>query len=178
MVRDFSILVYNLLLGLHIYRMARAGETEVFLNIPRVGRCYTYSNARSDFIRGDYRYFIRDEPVYVGRFVERWMGGSGDGRGWRHTFNRDGVEHTIYEKYDCEAMFFEAPCIDRAVRSKGRNQAVRNVYERRTGRSAAPGAGPANIIRSFGGIYTPKGSWGGTRSKRSKKNNRKTRSRN
>jgi hypothetical protein len=159
--------------------MTRAGETEVFFNIPRVGKCYRYSNARSDFIRGDYRYFIRDEPVYVGRFVESWVIGTGDGRTDAYKFNLDGAERIIVPKsFESVPMFFEAPCIDRAIRSKGRNQAVRNVYERRTGRSAAPGAGPANIIRSFGGIYTPKGSWGGTRSKRSKKNNRKTRSRN
>jgi len=46
--------------------------------------------------------------------------------------------------------------LDETIRSKGRNQAVRNVYEQHTGQNATPGTGPANYIREFAGIRIPK----------------------
>jgi len=60
------------------------------------------------------------------------------------------------------------------MNSKGRNQALRNAYEIRTGQGAAPGQGPANLIRRFAGIEVPKGSEGGKRSRKLRKK-RKTR---
>ena len=60
------------------------------------------------------------------------------------------------------------------MNSKGRNQAIRNIYEDRTGQGAAPGQGPANLIRRFAGIEVPKGAEGGKRSRKLRKK-RKTR---
>ena len=44
------------------------------------------------------------------------------------------------------------------IKSKATNQAIRNVYETKTNQGAAPGEGPANIIRKFGKINIPRGS--------------------
>lgn len=61
------------------------------------------------------------------------------------------------------------------INSKATNQAIRNVYERKTyGNNSAPGRGPANIIRKFAGVKVPRGAEGGSRKKSSKnKKNRK-----
>ena len=58
--------------------------------------------------------------------------------------------------------------INIASKSKGMNQAVRNVFETKTGQSAGPGS-PANLIRGFAGIKVPKGAEGGKRSRKARK---------
>ena len=58
---------------------------------------------------------------------------------------------------------------NRALNSRAKNQALRNVYESRTGQGAAPGQGPANLIRKFAGIRVPKGAEGGKRSRKMRK---------
>jgi len=64
------------------------------------------------------------------------------------------------------------------VTKKGTNQAIRNVYESKTGQNATPGTGPANLIRLFAGVSAPKGSKGGSRkTRRLRKNSKKTRGR-
>lgn len=56
-----------------------------------------------------------------------------------------------------------------AVEKKAINQAVRNVYEKKTNTSASIGEGPANLIRGFLGVGPKKGG-----SKRSRRVNRRT----
>ena len=59
--------------------------------------------------------------------------------------------------------------IRRNINSKAKNQALRNVYESKTRKNAAPGTGPANLIRNFAGIKVPKGAEGGKRSRKRRK---------
>ena len=49
------------------------------------------------------------------------------------------------------------------INSKAINQALRNVYESKTGQDSRPGFGALNTIRSFAGIKVPKGAEGGRR---------------
>lgn len=63
------------------------------------------------------------------------------------------------------------------LNSKAKNQAIRNVYESKTGQSATPGTGPANLIRAFTGVRVPRGAEGGRRTRRKNKKSKKTRSR-
>ena len=71
-----------------------------------------------------------------------------------------------------------AQMISDVIAKKAKNQAIRNVYEKATGQSAAPGHGPANLIRSFAGITLPKGAQGGKRkTRRLHKKSKKTRGR-
>jgi hypothetical protein len=71
-----------------------------------------------------------------------------------------------------------AQLIGNNIDKKAKNQALRNVYEKATGKSAAPGHGPANLIRSFAGITSPKGAEGGKRkTRRLHKKSKKTRGR-
>lgn len=60
------------------------------------------------------------------------------------------------------------------MNSRGRNQALRNMYERRTGQSSELGNGPLNIIRAYAGIRPPRGARGGRRT-RKRKSSRKNR---
>jgi hypothetical protein len=63
--------------------------------------------------------------------------------------------------------------LNMATGSRAKNQAIRNVCESRTGQGAAPGQGPANLIRRFAGVKVPKGSEGDRRSRKEKKSLRK-----
>ena len=84
---------------------------------------------------------------------------------------------------DGEDQLFETvqKSVRNATENRARNQALRNVYESRTNTSASPGEGPANIIRGFLGMKTPKGAMGGRRNKRNTKRvnrrNKKSKSR-
>jgi hypothetical protein len=63
------------------------------------------------------------------------------------------------------------------ISSKARNSTFRKIYENKTSQTAAPGRGPADIIRKFAGINVPKGAQGGKRTtkkgKKAKKGTRK-----
>jgi hypothetical protein len=59
------------------------------------------------------------------------------------------------------------------MKSRGRNQALRNMYERRTGQSSELGNGPLNTIRAYAGIRPPRGARGGRRTKKNKRSKRK-----
>jgi len=58
---------------------------------------------------------------------------------------------------------------NRNINSKSKNQALRNVYESKTGTSAKPGNGPANIIRNMAGVKVSKGAHGGRQSRKTRK---------
>ena len=89
----------------------------------------------------------------------------------RGFFNDNGKENHLDYSYQGNTCFIKVPCrVD--LNSKAKNQALRNVYETKTGQSANPGQGPANLIRSFAGIRVPKGAAGG---KRTRKKTRKYR---
>jgi len=63
------------------------------------------------------------------------------------------------------------------LNSKGKNQAIRNVYESKTGQSATPGTGPANLIRAFTGVQVPRGAEGGKRKTRKMRKSRSKKTR-
>ena len=154
---------------------AAQGEIEVFRIIPEEGLCYQHIEAtRSQYMGGGIRrYFSTNQPVYVGRFVrsERW--GHGDGGGAADIFNDNGTENRVNYSYEGNTCFIQVPCrLD--VSSKARNQALRNVYEKGTGTPAGPGSGPANLIRKYANIRVPKGAKGGSRRRKTRKLNKKS----
>lgn len=59
------------------------------------------------------------------------------------------------------------------VNRKAKNQAIRNVVEKRMGVSAIPGHGPANLIRNFAGISLTRGAQGGRKRKNKTRRARK-----
>ena len=65
--------------------------------------------------------------------------------------------------------------VGEAIGTKATRQAVDDVYEANTGQSAAPGTGPADLIRGFVGVQPPKTAKG--RKTRRNKRSKRTRSR-
>lgn len=61
-----------------------------------------------------------------------------------------------------------------AIGKQATRQAIDEVYEAKTGQSASPGTGPADLIRGFVGVQPPKRA--GKKTRRNKRSNR-TRSR-
>lgn len=150
--------------------MARPGETEVFRISPVVDKCYEHIEAtRSQYMGGNHRYFSTNQPRYVGKFVRQERRGYGDGGEVWAIFNDNGTENRVDYSYEGYTCFIEVPC-NLHLNSKATNQAIRNVYESKTEQSAAPGEGPANIIRAFTGVRVPRGAEGGRRTRRMKKN--------
>lgn len=151
--------------------LARAGEQQVFRITPEVGKCYEHIEAtRSVYMgNGERAYFSTNQPVYVGKYLRGVrVGGYGDGAENFAIFQNPEEEKTI--RISDNTCFIEVPCkLDVDVLSKARDQAVRNVYEKATGMSAAPGTGPANLIRAFASIKVPKGAEGGRRRKTQRK---------
>jgi hypothetical protein len=159
--------------------MAQSGEIEVFHNIPEEGKCYEHIEAtRSQYIgAGNSRYFSSNQPRYVGKFIRKERRGYGDGGEVWAIFNDNGRENRVDYSYEGNTCFTEVPC-KLNLNSKAKNQAIRNVYEKKTGQSAKSGNGPANLIRSYAGIKVPKGAEGGSRkTRRLRKKSRKTRTR-
>lgn len=162
--------------------MARPGEIEVFRITPQVEKCYQHVEAtRSQYLGGGKRrYFSTNQPRYVGKFVRTERTGWGDGGVVTDIFNDNGKENRVEYSYEGNTCFIEVPCISQMINQKARNQALRNVYEKTTGESAAPGSAPANLIRSFMGIKVPKGAQGGGKKRTTRKlhkKSKKTRSR-
>ena len=157
--------------------IARAGEQQVFKIILEVGKCYEHIEAtRYVYMGGENRtYFSTNQPVYVGKYLrDVRVGGYGDGAEIFAIFQNPEEEKTI--RISVNTCFVEVPCkLDVDISSKARDQAVRNIYEKATGESAAPGTGPANLIRAFAGIKVPKGAEGGRRSGHRRKTHRKQR---
>ena len=156
--------------------MARAGEIEVFRIRTEVDKCYEHIEAtRSEYLggMGNFRYFSTNQPRYVGKFIRQERYGSGDGGEVIDVFSDNGKEVRVNYSYEGFTCFIEVPC-KIYLNSKAKNQALRNVYETKTGQSANPGQGPANSIRGFAGIRVPKGAEGGKRSRKLRKN-KKTR---
>jgi hypothetical protein len=61
--------------------------------------------------------------------------------------------NTVFYKLKTEAL-------SKAIGSKATRQAIDEVYEGKTGQSAAPGTGPADLIRGFVGVQPPKNAKG------------------
>jgi hypothetical protein len=80
-------------------------------------------------------------------------------RGVRLLNNQD---NTVFYKLKTEAL-------SKAIGSKATRQAIDEVYEGKTGQSAAPGTGPADLIRGFVGVQPPKRAGKTRRNKRSKR---------
>ena len=93
-------------------------ETEVFRLTPEVGKCYEYAESTRKL--GGYpteRYFTRNIPQYVGRYVRS------DGRTSPHMPAADvfqdnyGKEHMIWWNEDETTCFREVPCLAEQVPS-------------------------------------------------------------
>lgn len=156
-----------------------ANEIEVFRIKTEVDKCYEHIEAtRSEYVgQGTYRYFSTNQPRYVGKFIRQERYGYGDGGEIIDVFSDNGKEVRVNYSYEGFTCFIEVPC-KLNLNSKAKNQAVRNVYEKKTNQSAAHGHGPANLIRSYAGIKVPKGAEGGSRkTRRLRKKSRKTRAR-
>jgi hypothetical protein len=77
----------------------------------------------------------------------------------RHRFEADVGEETVVP------MSILKKPINNAINRKAKNQAIRNVVEKRMGISGEPGHGPADLIRKFAGISLTKGARGGKKNK-------------
>jgi hypothetical protein len=151
------------------------GEIEVFRINPQVGRCYQHIEATRSQSNGlgFFSFFSTNQPRYVGKYIREESGG--EGGEIQDIFDDNGTENRVNYSYQGNTCFIEVPC-KLNLTSKARNQALRNIYENKTGTSAAPGNGPANLIRKYAGIELPKGSRGGMR-KRSRRTRRKLKTR-
>jgi hypothetical protein len=79
----------------------------------------------------------------------------------------DNQDYTIFYRLTTEAL-------SKAIEKKATRQAIDEVYEGKTGKSAQPGTGPADLIRGFVGVQPPKRA--GKKTRRNKRSKR-TRSR-
>ena len=79
----------------------------------------------------------------------------------------DNQEYTVFHRLTTEAL-------TKAFEKKATRQAIDEVYEGKTGQSAQPGTGPADLIRGFVGVQPPKRA--GKKTQRNKRSKR-TRSR-
>ena len=130
-------------------RMAVAAEIELSEPMRTVlNKCYNYIEVTR---KDGGRYYSTNRPEYVGKYIgEEREGPHGDGATYFALFELNGNVRRIPYSYWNNTHFYEVACRRPA------------------------GAGAGNIRSHFKpGYYR-----GGTRSKRGKKNNRKTRSRN
>ena len=93
-------------------------EIEVFRLTPEVGKCYEYAESTRKLGRyPNERYFTRNIPQYVGRYVRS------DGRASPHmpaanVFQDNyGKEHMIWGNEDETTCFREVPCLPEEVPS-------------------------------------------------------------
>jgi hypothetical protein len=73
----------------------------------------------------------------------------------------DNQDYTIFYRLTTEAL-------SKAIDKKATRLAVDDVYEAKTGQSAQPGTGPADLIRGFVGVQPPKGTARKTRRRRNR----------
>ena len=141
------------------------------VNISRleVGKTYVLSTLLTGIRRYQYVTVIRKNRVITHRYAleldilnrnKRVIAR----RGVRLLDNQD---YTIFYRLRTEAL-------SKAIGNKATRQAVDDIYEANTGQSAAPGTGPADLIRGFAGVQPPKGT--GRKTRRNKRST-KTRSR-
>jgi len=69
--------------------------------------------------------------------------------------------------------FFRRFMMAEATGKKATDQAIRDVYEEKTGQSSTPGTGPLDHIRGYAGLQQPKGS--GRKTRRRRKSSRRNR---
>jgi len=105
--------------------MAQQGEIEVFRISPVEGKCYEHIEAtRSQYIGGENRrYFSRNAPRYVGKFIKTLRYGYGDGGSVIAVFQDGPTENKVDYSYEGNTCFIEVPCRDsrggkRSKRSK------------------------------------------------------------
>jgi hypothetical protein len=93
----------------------------------------------------------------------------------RFWFERNG--RTIVDYFVVDS-FREVPCrpedgaVKLASQKKAMDAEIRRVYEGNTNQSAAPGTGPADIIRKMVGVQPPKRA-GGTRRRKNRRGSRR-----
>ena len=148
--------------------------------IPWVGQCVEGAHVH----HGPYVPGLEPEDLpieYLGRRIETpelWRN-----RSWRPGpfmrlfFERNGE---IINDFFVVDIFREVPCrpedgpIKLVSQKKVMDAEIRRVYEGKTNQSAAPGHGPADIIRGFVGVQPPKHA-GRTRRRKNRKNRRGSR---
>jgi hypothetical protein len=142
------------------------------VNISRleVGKTYVLSTLLTGIRRYQYVTVTRKNRVIIHRYALEL-----DilNRNKRVIANRgirleDNQNNTVFYKLRTEAL-------SKAIGSKATRQAIDEVYEANTGQSAAPGTGPADLIRGFVGVQPPKTAKG--RKTRRNKRSKRTRSR-
>lgn len=152
----------------------------IIMPIPWVGQCVEGARVPSGpYVPGQQ---IEDFPIeYLGRRIETpelWRNRSwGPGPFMRFWFERNG--RTIVDYFVVDS-FREVPCrpedgpVKLASQKKVMDAEIRRVYEGKTNQSAAPGTGPADIIRKMVGVQPPKRA-GGTHRRKNRKNRRGSR---
>ena len=78
----------------------------------------------------------------------------------------DNQDYTVFYRLTTDAL-------SKVVGKQATRQAIDDVYEAKTGKSSAPGTGPADLIRGFAGVQPPKGT--GRKTRRKRKSSRRNR---
>jgi hypothetical protein len=94
--------------------MTQQGEIEVFRITPEEGKCYEHIEAtRSQYIgNGNRRYFSRNAPRYVGKYIKTLRYGYGDGGSVIAVFQDGPTENRVDYSYEGNTCFIEVPCRD------------------------------------------------------------------
>lgn len=78
----------------------------------------------------------------------------------------DNQDYTVFYRLTTDKL-------GQAVGEKATDQAIRDIYEEKTGQSSKPGTGPADLIRGFVGVQPPKRA--GKKTRRQRKRSRRNR---
>jgi hypothetical protein len=95
--------------------MAQAGEVEVFRITPQVGKCYEHIEAtRVEYVgkKGDLqsKYYSKNQPAYVGKFLRMETYGERDGSDTYAYFDDNGKKNTVKYSYEGMTCFTEVEC--------------------------------------------------------------------
>jgi hypothetical protein len=150
---------------------------------PVVGQCYEYTRTRNEEFgygaRGEERKsFVLGEAIYLGECRDRRTSRGPGGLITVYTFFDGAKEfHILVQTGPQDGFFVQVPC----AHSNQLNQNIQHVYTEKTGQSALPGVGPANIIRKMMGVGAKSVGFmaGGRRknTRRTRRKSKKTRSR-
>ena len=73
----------------------------------------------------------------------------------------DNQDYTVFYRLTTDTL-------SKSLGEKATDQAIRDIYEAKTGQSSKPGTGPADLIRGFAGLQPPKGTGRKTRRRRNR----------
>jgi len=73
----------------------------------------------------------------------------------------DNQDYTVFYRLTTDTL-------SKSIGEKATDQAIRDIYEAKTGQSSTPGTGPSDLITKFVGVKRPKGTGRKTRRRRNR----------